>query len=96
MFGTIDDTRPEETPIPASLSNAFAIRHVSIDYHDQLPDNQLETVKYLLPVTGVPAHTTVPKDLEYSELAQNTGARYYMGELGSLVTCLVRVSRLIP
>src|SRR5215469_2264757 len=37
-------------------------------------------------VTGIPAHTAVPKDLEYSELAQNTGARYYMGELGSLVT----------
>jgi len=33
-----------------------------------------------------PARTVVPKDLEYPELGQNTGAMYYMGELGSLVT----------
>src|SRR5215472_8408148 len=40
----------------------------------------------VITVTEVPARTAVPKDLEYSELAQNTGARYCMGELGSLVT----------
>ena len=44
-------------------------------------------------VTGILARTTVPKDLEYPELAQDTGARYYIGELGSLVTVTIRPGR---
>jgi hypothetical protein len=92
VFGAIDDTRPEETPIPASLSNAFAIRHVSIDNPVQLPPNELEIVKYLLPGKGI--EIKLPRYLDskgYQVTDQGSSyATAVAAGLASLVLCCGR------